>query len=351
MPFRPKGPKVDASLHIPGVTDVPVDDSEQWRWLQIAGVGRHIAYCVPSGGFSADLGEGDAMYIFYTTDVDAQGSNIHMNRAVVAKSTDDGMTWTKVLDVPKNGDKIRYVYPVVADRRTWPGLPFERTLLMFASGVYYRTSPMYLACAPLDADFEGDTEKRRWLYLTGIGPQGPTWSSNEYEAQPLFHQPRLVDVPTWIEPGWGEVGGGHWEYKGDSVWVPGGIGEMSVAYNPFLRKWLMLYNFNKPEPGIHCRASNTPWGPWERVGRVFNPDDDEGWGRFLHDPKRGDPNNDDLQDGDPARYGATYAPGLIPEMFKGGGAHESVVYFTMSTWNPYQVLLMRTRLRRASAWF
>ena len=56
---------------------------------------------------------------------------------------------------------------------------------------------------------------------------------------------------------------------------------------------------------------------------------------------------DDLQplpNPDPTRNGGIYGPYLISS-FTRGTPSTTTVYWTMSTWNPYEVMLMKTRLR------
>lgn len=48
-------------------------------------------------------------------------------------------------------------------------------------------------------------------------------------------------------------------------------------------------------------------------------------------------------------YGGEYAPFVIPSYTKVEGDALSL-YFTISTWNPYQVVLMRTRVRPGRWW-
>jgi hypothetical protein len=67
-------------------------------------------------------------------------------------------------------------------------------------------------------------------YFAGLDPASgePVWSSREEDSAALFHQPCL--------------------------------GELSVAWNEDLRKWLMLYNCGKLGSKILVRTADRPWG-------------------------------------------------------------------------------------------
>ncbi|RYG29042.1 DUF4185 domain-containing protein, partial [bacterium] len=118
------------------------------------------------------------------------------------------------------------------------------------------------------------------------------------------------------------------------------IGEVSVAWNETFKTWIMLYNSGQPR-GIVMRTSATPWGPWTDSQVLYNPQD--GYGKYMHVSWR-DGKRDAVHD--PHRqneFGGEYAPYMIPRFSRPDGT----IYFVMSTWNPYNVVLMKARLRRA----
>ena len=43
-------------------------------------------------------------------------------------------------------------------------------------------------------------------------------------------------------------------------------------------------------------------------------------------------------------WGAEYAPILLPSRYAKVSATQATLYFLLSTWNPYQVVLMRTQV-------
>ena len=123
--------------------------------------------------------------------------------------------------------------------------------------------------------------------------------------------------------------------------------------NRFLNKWLMLYNCVGPQRGINFRVSDKPWGPWSDPRLLFDPWRDRGYCYFMHSRDHllcpeGSPNPKDVlvfrTFGD-EDWGGEYGPFVIDAYTTGDETTRStVVYFTMSTWNPYQVVLMKSRL-------
>lgn len=264
----------------------------KYQAVRIPGV-RLGGFEVPNGGFSAN----GHMYAVYTTDHSRGPRGEVMGRSVLARS-DDGKAWTKVYD--HSTEHFVNVSPVVVDARDTPGLPSKsgRFVLMWAGGREYRRSSPRLACVP-----EREVEDRSAIrYWTTKG-----WSEKEADAEPVVRHDQ--------------------------------VGELSVAYCAPLKKWLMAYNSVAPR-GIIMRTADHAVGPWSDLVILFDPK--EGYGRFMHIG-----NGTDLMT-DPGRageYGGEYAPYMIPRFFRQTptGAR---IYFLMSTWNPYNVVLMRADLTK-----
>ena len=246
---------------------------------------------VPNGGFSAN----GHMYAVYTTDHSRGPRGEVMGRSVLARS-DDGRAWTRVYDLSR--EHFINVSPAVVDARDTPGLPADRGrfVLMWAGGKEYRRSSPRLACVPI-AQVEDRTAIRYW---TAKG-----WSERESDAEPVVR---------------------HDE-----------VGELSVAYCEPLGRWLMAYNSGNPR-GILLRTAERAVGPWSDAVTLFDPK--EGYGRFMHVASGSDPMADPGRAGE---YGGEYAPYMIPRFFR-RTPEGARVYFVMSTWNPYEVVLMRADL-------
>ena len=258
---------------------------------------------VPTGGFSAN----GHMYVFRTTDHHTDCGRQVMGRSVLTRAQrGDPTRLRRVHDVSdvRRGGRFVNVSCVVAD--DVPGLPFRGPALLVWGSGRYRASHAYRACVPLGAVEDRD----RWRFLAGRDRAGrPAWSEREADAAALFDHPE--------------------------------IGELSVTRNGPLGVWLMLYNAGTPR-GINARVAADPWGPWSAPVLAVDPrGPGVGYGAIMHEP--GGP--DRLSDpGREHEWGGEYGPYVIDRYTRarpGGGA---VVYFVLSTWNPYNVVEMRVEL-------
>lgn len=255
---------------------------------------------VPMEGVSV----GGAMYIYHTTD---HSRKAVMGRSVVAASRDDGVSFQYLYDL-----SLRYfinVSIVEVDSSKWKGLPASAGtgLVMFGSGAY-RKSPVRLAFQPAT-----DIESRDAIrYFAGSDVSGSLrWSTREEAAVPLFDQAC--------------------------------VGELSVSYNRFIRKWIMLYNCRQPMPTVLVRTSDYPWGPWSDPQMLFDPSEDNGFCQFVH--RSWTKGKCDILS-DPGRQdhsGGSYGPYQFEDLAV-GDATTTTIYFTLSTWNPYTVVLMKATL-------
>jgi hypothetical protein len=98
--------------------------------------------------------------------------------------------------------------------------------------------------------------------------------------------------------------------------VPAPVGELSMMWNGFLKRWTMMYLMG---PNIVIRESPTLLGPWSAPITVVRA----------------------------SAYPGLYAPYMHPWLVENDG---ETIYFTMSEWGTYGVSLMKARLlRRADA--
>ncbi len=203
-------------------------------------------------------------------------------------------------------------------------------VLMFGLGDY-RATDVYLAAVPA-ATFASGAGTR---YFAGLVNGRPTWTDEESGASPVVVDNPLGHVPP----------------------DPPTIGNVSVAWSRDLGLWLMTYDGGRQSEattGVWFTYAAAPWGPWSAPQLVFNAKRDGALGVFIHDPSLVP---DDKLDGPtiaPANNppattrGGDYAPFLI-ERFARVSAGALALDYTLSTWNPYTVVRMRSTFAVSSA--
>ena len=307
----------DGRDSIASTRDTDPEPCPQLNWVAdgnvfrpIAAPGVSLAYFeVPTTGFSAN----GAMYVFVWTDhkdlfkKDAQGNELFSNalgHAALLRSDDAGRTFRLIWD--RLGDNMIYLSAIVINNADVPDSPDRagQGLFIFGSGKYRASNP-YLAYLPLNAV----ETKAKVVYFKGINPatHHAAWG-NESQAQPLFNHPC--------------------------------VGELSVTWNTKLRQWIMLYNCNNPN-GVVAQVATDPGGPWSQQALLFDAATDAGTCYFMRGPTDCGPASDPFTpNGLP---GGVYAPYVIPRYTR-DGLHSTTIYYTLSTWNPYQVTLMKATL-------
>lgn len=279
------------------------DDSGTYQPITIPAISQG-AFEVPTEG----VGIGETMYVYHTTD---HNPPVTMGRSVVARSDDGGKTFTYLYDL-----SFRYFINVSIEKvasSDWALLPetLGEGLVMFGSG-RYRESNVYLAFQPA-SDIQNPEAIR---YFAGVDERNePLWSDSERSALPLFEHPC--------------------------------VGEFSVTYNTFIDRWIMLYNCSDPR-GINMRTAEYPWGPWTESQIVFHPWDDDGYCHFIHvswESQRCDSVHDAGREN---QWGGEYGPYQFGQLAT-GDSRSTTIYFTMSTWNPYTIVLMKAKLQKGSS--
>lgn len=251
-------------------------------------------YEVPMEGVSL----GESMLVYATTGHTPQKT---MGRSVVARSDDDGRTFELLYELSEQ----HFINVSVVRRPPDDG---SDDLILFGSGDY-RRSNVHLARQPIDRA----TSRESIRFFAGLDADGkPRWSRQESEAQALFEHPV--------------------------------VGELSASWNRFLGVWILLYNSSDPR-GIVMRTAEQPWGPWSDPQVVFDPWQDEGYCHFIHASWERQRCDDVHDPGREREWGGEYGPYQF-EHFASGDDDFSTIYFTLSTWNPYTVVLMRAKIGR-----
>ena len=273
-------------------------------------------YSVPLDGVVKD----DAMYLFYSLDsISLQPKYTTFGHTDVVKSTDGGLNFTDLYQFSAT-HFLNVSVATVAGRDL--GLPeFDATLAIWGTGVYHSSEP-YLAAMPLSGI---DTGKPVRFY-TGIQDGKPTWvDGDEDAAVPLFQDPTIA--------------------------------ELSVRYNTYLGAWMMTYT-SLSVHAVCIRLSATPWGPWTaplHIQDIFGDPPS-----YAHVDNRVDPPRQDwmydgsmqVPGGGQAAMATTgwvaYSPAIIEPLIQGKTADAvTTIYYTMSTWSPYTVVLLSAKLSDA----
>jgi len=197
---------------------------------------------VPLDGVSA----GASMFVFFSTcHVNAEGYDL-MGRSVLTRCDDDGFAFTFLREL----SRYKFINVSIqremidADIADFLGLPGVTDVLWIWGSGRYRASDVYLAVTPFALLDRGEFDLR---YFSG-NRRVAAWSRFEEEATALF--------------------------------CNGSVGELSVRWNPHLRRWLATFNSKNPR-GIQLHAAEKPWGPWtQRPLCVFDPAD--GYCTFMH---------------------------------------------------------------------
>ena len=273
---------------------------------------------VPLAGISLN----DKMFVWFTTG--------GAERSLVACSEDDGKTFLKVYDF---GSSHFIDVAVARWRGKLPDIEFEPDIadwvLIFGSGDHTHRH-VYLAATPVEALVDGDRD--RVYFLSGIGwhrarwPNGSPrlrWARAERAAVPLFRIEHGAGpgVMSEVPHGWG-------------------FGEPLVHYNRTLGCWVATYNSARRT--IRLRTAPAPWGPWSESIVLFDPERDYGDG-----PARGRY----IGDGKVERLGhigELYGPYVIERFTRRHADGTVSLYWLLSPWQPYTVLLMESRLRPIS---
>ena len=181
-----------------------------------------------------------------------------------------------------------------------------------------------------------------WLYFAGMADDTPTFTVNESDAAPLW--------PVGHEC----LGYYSVRYLGHDVLAT--------------PKWVMLYTCaQNTVRGVYMRSAPAPWGPWSTATRVLMnmdpqiyPNVPEPYGRWMYlaasdrrDAGFG-PYDDEKREiwAPPGglswavrEKGGEYAPFLLPSRYATTAGSDTTLYYTLSTWNPYQTILMSLNVK------
>jgi hypothetical protein len=276
------------------------------------------------------ISDGARMYVIFGTD------NFLSNPPGGPSAPNGGATRTVVAVSDDSARTFHYLY----NFSTAPGAKFIFSAIAVGKDGYiyfwgtqgdtvYRKSAPFLARKPVGS--MNDSTAIEYLHM--VNPDGtPVFTHGENSAIPLFH---------------------------DSLPGPGGtmkladdVGEIGVEWNRYVGSWVMLYNSTNNSPanlhGVYMRCSPQPWGPWSPPQTIFNPGRDNGFCYFIH--RAVTPTNpacDSLSvAGRIGDGGGNYSPYFISRFTSGDSVQgTSTFFFVMSTWNPYEVVIMKASIQ------
>jgi len=291
--------------------DFPLAADGKFRPILIPGVAQG-GMEVPSGGISV----GGIIYIVHTTDWRQPTGN--MERSVLARSADDGRTWKRLYNLSAatkhdmanakfiNVSMAAVEVPAPAEAAPFPPGTF---VFIWGTGAYRKSNP---CLARVPAGRIEDPSAIR--YFAGAGTGGHSrWSQREADAVALFDQPQL--------------------------------GEFSVAWIAAVQRWVMLYNASQPR-GITMRTAQNPGGPWSAGQVLLDPWKDGAYGKYIHVSWKQDRRDHFHDAGRENTWGGEYGPYLIPRFVR-GDARRCRICYTLSTWNPYQTILVESEIGKA----
>ncbi len=218
----------------------------------------------------------------------------------------------------------------------------EQDVVIFGLGAY-RASNVYLSVISA-SEFESGVDSSSnsaTRYFTGMSNGQPTWSPAESASVP---------VVTDVDP------------------ANPTIGNLSAFYSQQLGLWLMTFDGGRGSSatvGTYFAYAPEPWGPWSTPQRIFNDCRDKALGNFIFyyyateagnfcpsampagvtsAPNSAGPAGPTINPAanDPSTTrGGGYAPQMVQRFTEISGSTLKIFY-TLSTWNPYAVVLMES---------
>ena len=255
-------------------------------------------------------------------------ANSSLGVGVMARSVDEARTFHDVVPMPTG-----FVYTTAVNATEEQDLPADQQLGIFIfSAARYRVSVPYLAYAPTGTFSDPST----WRFFTGRDATGrPEWVTlDEWNGAPAS-----IIRRTWAPPGNAEI------FTPDSN-EQRCIGEMSVTWNRPLHMWLLLYQC---AGAVEARVALAPWGPWSEPTELLGRADNLGCHLVMLPQGCGS-----RRDYWPAKHpngqftrGGLYAPYVLNRYTTDAstsGVRRVTIYWTLSTWNPYVVSIMRATI-------
>lgn len=288
----------------------------------------------------------DRAYVFATTQIqEAKPVNSFWLRSVLAKSDQSPRLWSD--SAPPTFTKLYTVssHEPVADPANPPPVDGGGKFMFVPSALMDVAA---IADARLTASLPRELQSTDVVFLWGTSWMGPR--SDLYVAAVAANQ---LDSGTakWFY----FAGNGRWsasENDAVAVVTSNDVSHPAVVWNAALERFVLTRGANGQATAQFATA---PWGPWSDPIAMFSPTD-SWFAKLLHRPGQ-DRIVQSLvpiyaKDGSvvampDSETGVPYGPYVIGSTTNADNT--VTLYYTLSTWNPYQVFLMRSTFRRAPA--
>lgn len=271
-----------------------------------------------------------------------------IGRSVLAYATDaNPLAFTQVAapvnityvpeQMPKGFVYVTAAQPVPRKRGVDYRPGYEAPIPVFGVA-RYRMSIPYLALAPQSTFGAVAT----WKFYGGTNASGPIWLT--YAQWQSGH----------IGSQWAPPAGAELYANSPNSWSPSHnercVGEHSVTWSAALQTWLLLYTCGGWQ--VEARTAPEPWGPWSPPTMLLSAVTNPGLFCTLFWGPPGSPCPGRTSDWPPGlTFGYLYAPFVMSRYTQDatphvrGGPKQATIYWLLSTWDPYQVVVMQSTLK------
>ena len=291
-----------------------------------------------------------SIYLICNTGAAAAGTH-DSDSCVVVQFNPASRTFTAGRTVSRAGRRGHFVFTALREMpMQFASSPTDSEVVIFGLGVRGK-SDIYLSKIPKGEFWSGLTPQGKGAtrYFKGIVAGQPTWTDTDSAAVPIVQDNPLAEIGVGLPQS-------PWPQDNPT------INNLSVAWEPALGLWLLTFGGGHQSPpptylkqtdGIYFSYASTPWGPWSLPQLIFNATRDSALGTWIHTYNHntnigaGPPGptigNQKLNDPD-TTSGANFAPQMI-ESFTRLSGNTLKIFYTLSTWNPYTVVKMRSKFQ------
>jgi hypothetical protein len=281
-----------------------------------------------------------------TTQVDVPQAN---DSSIIVRFDPVQKTFVAGRTMSRAGQKGHFVFTSPLELPTqFANSPTDSEVVIFGLGIH-RASDIYLSMIKRKL-FESGVKVNgspATRYFTGLVGGVPVWGDTDSLAVPIVYDDPLSTLGVGVVQN---------PWPDDTPT----IGNLSVVWAPELNLWLMTFDGGRqPGPaqkqtdGVYFTYAAAPWGPWMPPQQIFNAVRDSALGVWIHKYDHntgighgpaGPTIGGQLANNPDTTSGANFAPQMIGRFRRLTGDTLAIDY-TLSTWNPYTVVRMRSRFQ------